>query len=107
MNDLATIRLELGINAQRIISEYRSNNIQLDQIITSGIEKAMEEIFSDNTFENIIKEKTKKEIADIVHKAVFSYEVRFKIEKAIADKIDKKIEIYADKIAEQVTSALK
>lgn len=48
MEPLATIRLELGINAQKIISYFQTNNQQLEQVITKGIERALKEILEPN-----------------------------------------------------------
>ena len=39
MDNLATIRIELGISAKQIISQFQTNNQQLEEVITQAITK--------------------------------------------------------------------
>lgn len=102
----STIRLELGINAQRFIQQVQLNNELIESQIQKGIELALDDIAKSDNFIEIIRENTKTELQTIVNKAVMSWEVRSKIEKMVAEKIGKKIEEFAEKIAEKVTSSL-
>lgn len=102
----STIRLELGINAQKFIQQVQLNNELIETQIQKGIELALDDIAQSDNFIEIIRENTKTELQMIVNKAVMSWEVRSKIEKMVAEKIGKKIEEFAEKIAEKVTSSL-
>lgn len=106
MNNLAEIRLELGINAQKFIQQVQLNHGTIEDQIGKGIELALNDLCQGDNFVEQIREATKLELSKIVQKAVFSWETQSKIEKMIAEKISNKIEKYADTIAEKLTSSL-
>ena len=107
MDNLTTIRLELGINAQKMVQQVQVHNERIETEISNGIQMALEEILRDGNFALKIKEQTIKTIEDVVSKAVFSWEVKNKITKMIEEKVGEKVQAYAEKIAESVTSNLK
>jgi len=107
MENLATIRLELGINAQKFIQQVQLNHGTIEEQIGKGIELALNDLCEGDNFVQQVRESTKLELSKIVHQAVFSYDTQRAIEKAVADKIGQKINEYADTIAEKVTANLK
>jgi len=107
MDNLATVRIELGINAQRILAEYRTNNKNLEEAVENGIRAALDELVTDGKLEEIIKNETKAEFIKIVRQQIFKWELRLAIEKAVSEKLGKKIEEYAEIIAERVAMPLK
>lgn len=107
MNNLAEIRLELGINAQKFIQQVQLNHGTIEEQIGKGIELALNDLCQGDNFVEQVREATKIELSKIVQKAVFSWETQSKIEKLVAEKISKKVEKYADEIAEKVTANLK
>lgn len=106
MEQLATIRLELGINAQRFIQQVQLHNGTIEEQIGKGIELALNDLCEGDNFVQSVREATKLELSKIVNKAVFAYDTQMRIEKLVAEKISKKIEAYADKIAENITASL-
>ena len=106
MEQLAKIRLELGINAQKFIQQVQLHHGTIEGQIGKGIELALNDLCEGDNFVQSIREATKLELSKIVNKAVFSWETQSKIEKLVAEKISKKVEEYADKIAEKVTASL-
>ena len=106
MENQTSIRLELGINAQKFIQQVQLNNKVIEDQIQKGIELALNDIIENDNFIEIIRESTKKELRDIVNKSVMSWEVRDKISKMVEAKIGEKIDQFADKIAEKVTASL-
>jgi polyribonucleotide nucleotidyltransferase len=104
---MTTIRLELGINAQKFIQQVQINNEVIEEQIAKGIELALQDICEGDNFIQHVRQQTKKELTEIVNKSVFSYELRNKITKLVEEKISKKVEEYADRIAENVTASLK
>jgi polyribonucleotide nucleotidyltransferase len=106
MENQTSIRLELGINAQRFIQQVQLNNKVIEDQIQKGIELALNDIVENDNFIEMIRESTKKELRDIVNKSVMSWEVRDKISKMVEAKIGEKIDQFADKIAEKVTASL-
>ena len=103
---LATIRLELGINAQKFIQQVQLHHGTIEEQIAKGIELALNDLCEGDNFVQSVREATKLELSKIVNKAVFSWETQNKIEKLVAEKISKKVESYADTIAEKVTASL-
>lgn len=106
MNELATIRLELGINAQNFIQQVQLTHGTIEEQIGKGIELALNDLCEGDNFVESVREATKLELSKIVNKAVFSWETQNKIEKLIAEKIGKKLEEFADKMAEKVTESI-
>jgi methionine aminopeptidase len=106
MDNLTSIRLELGINAQKMIQHVQLHNEAIETQVEKGIQLALDELITNDNFVIMIKNETIKSLSDIVSKQVFSWELRNKISKMIEDKIAKKAEEYTDKIAEQITKSL-
>lgn len=106
MENTTTIKLDLGINAQKFIQQIQIHNYDIEKQIEEGINLALKDICEGDNFVQAIRENTKKELSNIVNKAVFGWEVQNQIQKLVAEKIGKKVEEYADKIAEKVTSSL-
>ncbi len=95
MENLATIRFELGINAQRLIAQYQSNNQDLEAVIAKGIERAFNEMLQDDNFEDHLVSVVKKEVGETLKKAVADWSIRHKIQDAIAKAIEGKIDTLA------------
>lgn len=106
MEQLATIKLELGINAQKMIQQVQLHHGNIEEQIAKGIKLALNDLCEGDNFIQSVREATKIELSQIVHKSVLSWETRSKIEKLVAEKISNKIEKYADDIAERVTASL-
>ena len=106
MDQLATVKIELGINAQKITSMFMTNNKQLEEVIGESIQAGLDEFCNADNFKDVIKQKTKQELLNMVHNKLFSWDLQDKMDKAIRLSIENKIKEYADKIADKVTSAL-
>lgn len=101
-----SIKLELGISAQKIIQQVQCNHVLLEEQIQKGIELALDDILSTDNFVEVVRENTKKEINNIVTQCILRWETRDKINKIVNEKIGQKIDEYADNIAERVTKNL-
>jgi polyribonucleotide nucleotidyltransferase len=107
MEQLVNIRLDLDINAQKIIQQVQLHNGNVEDQIAKGIELALNDLCEGDNFVQQIREATKVELSKIVHRAILKWDTQQAIEKAVSEKIAKKIEEYADRVAEQVTANLK
>lgn len=107
MDNMATIRLELGIQAQQIASHIQVRNKQLESEIEKEIEMAMNEILEGDSFAIKIKHSTKDTIEQIVHKAIMGWEIQNKITKLVQEKVGEKIEAYAEQLATKIAETLK
>ena len=107
MEQLTTVRLELGINAQKFIQQVQLHHGTIEEQIAKGIELALNDVCEGDNFIQLVRQQTKNELVNIVNRAVFSWETSNKIQKLVSEKIGNKIEEYAENIAEQVTQNLK
>lgn len=107
MDNLATIRMELGINAQRIISHFQTNNKNLEEAVTKGIERALNEIIADDNFEQVVANATKNAINETVFKAANEWTVQHKIQDAVSKAIEAKVTQIAAGWADKITRNLK
>lgn len=101
MDNISHIRMELGIQAQRIISELSINNDLIKDQLEKGIQLALEDIKSSN-FVELVRQQTKVEIQKILSETVISWELKNKLKSIITEKLEAKISEYADQIVESV-----
>jgi hypothetical protein len=106
MENMTTLRVDLGINAQQIASQVMVNNKRIEEQIVIGIQKAIDEISDEDGFISYVKEGAKKAIKDAIHSATDSWEFRQKIQKAITERLEDKIKDYADGVAYKVLKDL-
>lgn len=106
MEHLNTVRLELGINAQRFMQQVMINNQGMEKQIEEGITMALEEISNTENFTLLVKDKTIAAISSLITEATFGWEVRKKIQKAIDDQIQLKINEFAEKVAQSVLKGM-
>lgn len=106
MNELMTLRIDLGINAQKIMSQMQIHNEDLEKQIEKGLNLGLADILADDSFVQHVREHCKKEMQETVNRAMLSWETRGKIQKMIEEKIGLKINEFADQIAEKIVSVL-
>lgn len=106
MNELINLRVDLGINAQKIMQQVQIHNQSIEDLVEKGINLALQDVLKEDDFVEGIRAHCKKEMKEVVNKAVMSWEVRGKIQKMIEDKIGVKINEFSDRIAESIVIAL-
>lgn len=106
MENFSTLRIDLGINAQKIASQLLINNKSIEDQVSIGIQKAVEEMTDQDVFVDYVKEGTKKAIQSSIDSTINSWEFRSKIQKAITEKLEEKIKEYADNVANKVLKDL-
>ena len=106
MNELINLRVDLGINAQKIMQQVQIHNQSIESLVEKGINLALQDIINEDDFVEGIRAHCKQEMKEVVNKAVMSWEVRGKIQKMIEDKVGAKISEFSDRIAESIVIAL-
>lgn len=106
MERMTQIRLELDINAQKMLQQVQVNNEHLEDSIKAGIERALKEIFEDDNFEDTIAQLVKDEIQMTVKRACGEWVLRHKIQDAISKSIEGKIDEVANGWAEKIVKNL-
>jgi len=106
MENMTSIKLELGIDARKFIQQVQLQNKVIEYQISKGIELALNDITDNDNFVEAIRQSTKNELEMIVNRAVMSYEIKRKISQLVEEKIGEKIEKYAEEIATKMTDSL-
>ena len=106
MERMTQIRLELDINAQKMLQQVQINNEHLEDSIKAGIERALKEIFEGDNFEDTIAQLVKDEIQMTVKRACGDWALRYKIQDAISKSIEGKIDEVANGWAEKIVKNL-
>ena len=106
MERMTQIRLELDINAQKMLQQVQINNEHLEDSIKAGIERALKEIFEGDNFEDTIAQLVKDEIQMTVKRACGDWALRHKIQDAISKSIEGKIDEVANGWAEKIVKNL-
>ena len=100
------IRLDLGIDARRMMQQVQLENKHLEEQIEKGIQLALNDLAEGDNFIEHVREQTKLELANIVNRAIMSFEIKHAVTKAINEKMAKKMEEYAEQISEQMIKKL-
>lgn len=106
MESLTTMRFELGINAQRIISQFQTNNVQIEESITRGIEKAFTDLLNEDNFEEMIAQGVKDEFFNTIKLIASDWSLRYKLKEAMNNAIDSKIDKLANDWAEKALKSI-
>lgn len=105
--NMSALRVELGINAQKIMQHLLLHNETIENQIKAGIEAAFNEMIgSEERFQDAIKEAVKEEIGRTINDAARSWAVKQKISDIVNKALDSKIEGYANQLAEKMLGDL-
>lgn len=102
MENMTTLRVDLGINAQKIAQQVMIHNEAIEIQISKGIQLALDEITVEENFISLVKEGTKQSILQSINEATNSWEFKRKVSDAINSKLENKINEYANEVAEKV-----
>ena len=106
MEKITTVKLDLGIDAQRIASQVMIHNKSIEEQLIKGIEQAIAEISDEKGFVEYVKNGTKEVIREAIKNATENWQFKDKITKAITGKLDERIKEYADGVADKVLKDL-
>ncbi len=106
MRDVTTLRLELGISAERLVSQVLVDNRQLEDRLTAGIKKGLEELLNEDGLDRMIADAVKEEVRNTIRQASASWSLKHKIHEAIFNQLDEKVAVIAkdwgDKMLAQI-----
>lgn len=105
MENQTSIRLELGIDARRIMQHVRIDNHRIEDQLEKGIQLAIDDLTEDNFIETI-RQTAKDEIKRIVTKELLSFNFQDEIIKSLRESARKSIEQYSDKLSNKITESL-
>lgn len=106
MEPQSHLRIELGIDASRMIQQVMIHNRSIEGQLQKGIDLALEEIGNEENFVKLIKENVVDSIKNIVTKSAMSWELQNKIKVLVEEKMSTKLNEIAEKIVNNVTASL-
>lgn len=106
MEDITTLRIDLGISAQKIAQQVMIHNENIESCITKGIELGLNELMSEDNFVKAVASATKREVDKILSETLTSWELRRKISEQINNKVEDKISEYSDALAVKLIESL-
>ena len=106
MEDLTTLRIDLGINAQKIAQQVMIHNENIESQITKGIEKGLESIMSEDNFIDAVARATQNEVDKILRDTLVSWEFRKKISQKLQEKVECEIDKYSEGLANKLMETL-
>jgi len=107
MENLTTLRVDLGISAQKIMHQLMIHNENIEAVLQENIKRAFDDLTKESTFADLVYEGTKKEIQKIMVDTISDWKVRSKIREAIENAIDGKLDDYAKGISDKFIEDLK
>ena len=102
IQDTTSLRIDLGISAQKLAQQVYINNRNIEQHIEKGLELALEEIFDEENFVDMVKEAAKTDIKKLVSETILSWEMKKRIRTAIENKVYEKVDAFSEEIAKKL-----
>ena len=106
MSELINLRIDLGINAQKIMQQVQIHNQGIEDAVQRGVELAVQELANSENIVLAVKAATLKEFQDLITQRVISWEVKQALMTEIDKRVGEKISEYAEKIASNITKNL-
>ena len=97
--DSITLKFELQVPGQRLISMFQTNNKDIDDQIEQGIKKAVEELATGNVIADSITEQVKRDILRSVTSITQDWELNKKVSKLYNEKLEEMLRAHADSLS--------
>lgn len=91
MRDITTLRIELGISAERLVSQMAIDNRQLESLLADGIKKGIEDLVKEDGMKAMIAQEVKETVRNTIREATTSYALKHKIHEAIFSQLDDRV----------------
>jgi hypothetical protein len=106
MERISQIRMELDINAQKLLQQVEIDNSDLEETIKAGIERGFKEIFEDDNIEKTIAELVKDEFKMTIKRSCNNWALKHKIQETISKNIEDKVDEVANEWSERILKNL-
>ena len=107
MNEFSTIRMELGINAKRLIAESQIYEEGFKKSVETGINMAIDELLSqEGGFEKVVCDIFKKTLFEEIENISREWEVKNKIRTSITNALGEKLNSVSKEWADKLISTL-
>jgi hypothetical protein len=106
MERLTQIKLELDINAQKMLQQVQIDNKHIEDSVKAGIERGFNELFSDDNFEETIAELVKEEFKMSIKLLCNNWALKYKLQETISKNIENKVDEVANGWADKILKNL-
>lgn len=93
-----SLRLELQIPAQKLVSQYITNNENIEEQVKKGIESALDTLCRDNNLASLINEEVYRTLRESFSRWEISRTIRDTLEEKLHNYLLDKAQEFADKV---------
>lgn len=98
MSEQPSIKLELQVPAQRLLSQYITNNKNIEEQVKKGIENALNDLYKDDNLASLIEQEVYRTLRLSFSNWKISRIVKDVLEEKLHDFLVNKAEEFANKI---------
>lgn len=92
------LRLELDIPAQRLVSQYVTNNKNIEKQVKKGIESALDNLCRDDNLASLINQEVYRTLRESFSRWEISRTIRDTLEEKLHNYLLEKAQEFADKV---------
>lgn len=93
-----SLRLELQIPAQRLVSQYITNNKNIEEQVKKGIESALDNLCRDDNLASLINQEVYRTLRESFSRWEISRTIRDTLEEKLHNYLLEKAQEFADKV---------
>lgn len=93
-----SLRLELQIPAQKLVSQYITNNKNIEKQVKKGIESALDNLCRDDNLASLINEEVYRTLRESFSRWEISRTIRDTLEEKLHNYLLDKAQEFADKV---------
>lgn len=98
MDIQSSLRLELQIPAQRLVSQYVTNNKNIEEQVKKGIESALDNLCRDNNLASLINQEVYRTLRESFSRWEISRTIRDTLEEKLHNYLLEKAQEFANKV---------
>lgn len=93
-----SLKLELHIPAQRLVSQYITNNKNIEEQVKKGIESALDNLCRDDNLASLINQEVYRTLRESFSRWEISRTIRDTLEEKLHNYLLEKAQEFADKV---------
>lgn len=98
MNIQPSLRLELQIPAQKLVSQYITNNKNIEEQVKKGIESALDNLCRDDNLASLINQEVYRTLRESFSRWEISRTIRDTLEEKLHNYLLEKAQEFANKV---------
>lgn len=106
MKSEITLRVDLNIPAQQIISQLKLWNEDIEKQVEEGVNLAVKEIGEMENLPRLVADQVKKQFLDHINGHLITFETRRAIQESLGNIVTAKIQQYSEEVGERILAEL-